>query len=190
MGLVKNKSGNWIYGEKIEVVLNTLYQGMPQKLQFKQLYIPFDNNIVKDSEDVIVSGGTVPVLCFEIQKIYVSPDGTENVRFTKIITFTDENKRDVKDEQGNILTEQYFENEITGYNDLVVPVLDEEGNPTFEEDGITPITTTVQEPIWTPIEKTRNIQEGELGYWIRTLGQYILPAAQKTIETLAPLYDN
>ncbi len=190
MGLVKNTNGNWVYGEKIEVNLNTLYQGMPQKLQFKQLCIPFENNIVTDSEGVIISGGTVPVLCFEIRKVYVSPDGSENVRFTKIRHFTDANKRDVKDEQGNVLTELYLENEITGYNDVPVPVLNEEGNPTFEEDGITPITTTIQEPIWTLVEKTRNVQEGELGYWIRTLGQYILPAAQRTIESLKPLFDN
>ena len=118
MGLVKNTNGNWVYGEKIEVNLNTLYQGMPQKLQFKQLCIPFENNIVTDSEGVIISGGTVPVLCFEIRKVYVSPDGSENVRFTKIRHFTDANKRDVKDEQGNVLTELYLENEITGYNDV------------------------------------------------------------------------
>jgi len=186
MGLEKNTSGNWIYGEKIEVNLDTLYQGMPQKLQFKQLYIPYENKIVRDSEGVIISGGTVPVLCFEIQKVYVSPDGTENVRFSKIIPFTDDNKRDVKDSEGNVLTEQYFENEITSYNN--VPVLDSEGNPTFEEDGVTAIT--VLEPVWTLVEKTRNVQEGELGYWIRTLGQYILPAAQRTVESLKPLFDN
>lgn len=190
MGLVKNTNGNWVYGEKIEVNLNTLYKGMPQKLQFKQLYIPFENNIVTDPEGEIVSGGTVPVLCFEIQKVYVSPDGTENVRFAKIIDFTDANKRDVKDSEGNVLTEQYFENEITGYNDVVVPVLDGEGNPTFEEDEVTPITITTQEPIWELVEKTRNVQEGELGYWIRTLGQLILPAAQRTVESLKPLFDN
>ncbi len=163
------------YGQKIEVVLSTPYKGMVQKLQFKQLYIPFDN--VTE---------TVPALCFEIQKVYVTPSGEDVVLMSQIIPFADANRRVLRDAQNNIVTENYFESEITGYN--TVPVLNELGEPIFEEDGITPITT--QEPIYSQIEKTRNKTEGEVEYWLRTLGQLILPACQRTIESLKPLFDN